>query len=529
MPDRSQPQSSPPTTSAPQISTPQISYANSHDRALQGVFEQREADWRKGAIVYQVLVDRFAPSANLDAKRHLYPAPKQLRDWDEVPTTGSYLAQERVWSHEIDFWGGDLESVRSRLDYLQQLGVDVVYLCPIHLAWTNHGYDALDYAAVRPEFGSRDDVAALAADLHQRGMKLVLDGVFNHVGRNSELFRAAEADPDSPYRDWFDFSDEYDGGVRAWFLAENLPELVMENPEVQAHVYADDDSVVRSFLRDGVDGWRLDVAFDLGMRYLGELTEAAHREKPGSLVLGEITTFPAEWFPELDAVLHFVVRKVLIMIVRGEVSAAHGTAMLQRIYDDADFEHLLMSWIYLDNHDMPRLTHEVPDPAARDLATVLQFTLPGAVNLYYGSELGMSGGDDPANRAPMRWDLVGDDNPTLARVRQLIAFRREHRALRVGNLRWLVTERLIGFERHTDRVADAVIVLANPGDEQIHERVLLPDSKLMDACDLVDAFTGERVEMLRSVIAVRLDHGQTMVLTPIVDPPGGYTQYKRVQ
>jgi cyclomaltodextrinase / maltogenic alpha-amylase / neopullulanase len=136
--------------------------------------------------VYQVLVDRFAPSANLDAKRSLYPAPKVLRTWSEVPKKGTYREDVRVWSHEIDFWGGDLQSTRSKLDYVQGLGADVLYLNPINLAYTNHKYDALDYQKVSPEFGSRDDMKALAVDVHKRGMKLVLDGVFNHMGRNSE-------------------------------------------------------------------------------------------------------------------------------------------------------------------------------------------------------------------------------------------------------------------------------------------------------------------------------------------------------
>lgn len=506
-----------------------INYANSFDRQLSGVFRRREADWRNGALVYQLIVDRFAPSANLQAKRHLYPEPKELHSWDELPIAGYYDEVHHVYSHEIDFWGGDLASLRSHLDHLADLGVTVLYLCPIHLAWTNHGYDALDYAAVRPEYGTRDDVQALADDLHQRDIKLVLDGVFNHMGRNSEMFRSAITDPASPYRAWFDLDEQYNGGARSWYLNENLPELVLENPEVQRYVYARTDSVVRGYLRDGVDGWRLDVAFDLGMKYLGEITAAAHDEKPGSLVLGEVTSFPEQWFPELDAVLHFVIRHVLVLIANQQVSAAHGAAMLRRIYDDADFEHMLKSWIYLDNHDTPRLTSAVPDADARSLATVMQFTLPGSVNLYYGSELGMTGGEDPENRAPMRWDLVSDDNPVLRSTRRLVALRESHRALRIGNLRWLVTERLIGFERHTDLVDDTVVVLANPADQPISEQVLLPDSKLLDASSLRDLLYGEELTIIRSVIEVSLPPRGFMVLAPVTSPPGGYTQYKRIQ
>ena len=266
--------------------------SNRFDDALEGVFEQREADWRNGAVVYQVLVDRFAPPADLEAKRALYPAPKRLRGWDELPRRGHYLESHKLWSHEIEFWGGDMASTRAKLDHIQQLGADVLYLNPIHLGFTNHKYDSLDYQAVSPEFGTRDDVKALAAELHRRKMKLVLDGVLNHMGRNSPKFRDAEADPTSPYRDWFFFGPQYPGGARSWWLAENLPELNLENSDVRDHVYAKRDSVVRSYLRDGVDGWRLDVAVDIGFDFLDQLTRAAHAEKAGSLVVGEIASIP---------------------------------------------------------------------------------------------------------------------------------------------------------------------------------------------------------------------------------------------
>ena len=155
--------------------------------------------------------------------------------------------------------------------------------------------------------------------------------------------------------------------------------------------------------------------------------------------------------------------------------------------------------------------------------------MPGSVNLYYGSELGQTGGIDPANRAPMRWDWVNEHNPVLAGIRQLIDIRQRHRALRVGDLRWLVTERLIGFERYTDRVAEAVVVLANPSSEYVHETLLLPDSKLMDRWGLVDLLTGEHHQNYRATLTVELAPGQVMMLSPNTEAYRGYTAYKRVQ
>lgn len=505
-------------------------HANRFDKAVAGVYERREADWRNGPIVYQVLVDRFAPSANLEAKRSLYPAPKKLRAWTEEPRRGTYLEQEKLWSHEIDFWGGDLASTAARLDHVQQLGADVLYLNPIHLGYTNHKYDSLDYHAVSPEFGTRDDVKALAAELKKRGMKLVLDGVFNHMGRNSPAFRAAEADPKSPYRSWFVFGPQYEGGVRTWWNAQNLPELNLENPKVRAHVYGAADSVVRRWLKDGVDGWRLDVAFDIGFNILGELTQAAHQQKPGSLVVGEIPNYPREWFPSVDGVMHFGLRKLMIAAANREIDGPSFQRMVARLVADADYEHLLKSWVYLDNHDTFRIATTVPDPAARKLAQVLLFTLPGAVNLYYGSEVAMEGGDDPEMRGPMRWDRVAANHPDLAWTRKLTALRKAHRALRVGDFRTAeASNGVIAFERHTDRAGDTVLVLVNTATTLVDSTVLVANSKLMDGDNLVDQLDGSVHNLQASMLRVKMPAQSAWVLKPRLATPQGYSNYKRVQ
>ena len=500
------------------------------DAAETARYAAREADWRNGAVVYQVLVDRFAPAADLAAKAHLYPAPKRLRAWHELPQAGHYLDQARLWSHEIDFWGGDLASTASRLDYVQSLGADVLYLNPIHEAFTNHKYDALDYLKISPEFGDRDDFRRLAEAVHGRGLKLVLDGVFNHMGRNSPRFRSAEADPNSPYRAWFDFGAQYAGGARSWWLAQNLPELNLEHPPVREHVYAAPDSAVRSYLRDGADGWRLDVAVDIGYRYLAELTAAAHDEKPGSLVVGEIASYPAEWFASVDAVMHFTLRHIILRCCDGRLDAATAGRMIERMVADCGIEPLLKSWIYLDNHDTERLANTLPDAAQRRLAQVLQFTLPGSPNLYYGSELGMAGGDDPEMRAPMRWDLVHDDNPELQWMRRLTALRRSHRALRVGDFRPITSHRLLAFERHTERVQDTVLVICNPGDTTVTETVLTGNSRLMNTFRFFDLLgSADRpLTVFCGMVDLTLPPGGFVLLQPEVQPAGGYSSYKRV-
>jgi glycosidase len=507
------------------------SNASTHDLALQGVFEAREQDWRNGAIVYQVLVDRFVPPANLEAKRALYPAPKALHRWSVEAKRGRYVQAANVWSHELDFWGGDLPGVTSKLGYLQDLGVDVLYLNPIHLAYTNHKYDALDYLQISPEFGSKDDMARLTEETHAKGMKLVLDGVFNHMGRNSEKFKQAQSNPASPYRDWFFFGDQYPGGARGWYQAPNLPELKLENPAVRDYLYAKPDSVVQTWLRDGVDGWRLDVAPDLGPKYLAELTAAAHSAKPGSLVVGEIPNFPKEWFPAVDAVMSFTFRDIVLNTVNRLIAPDTAAAMIDRTVQESGIEPLLKSWLLLDNHDNDRLASVSPKRADQHLAQLLQFTLPGSPNLYYGSELGMTGGEDPANRSPMRWDLVNDSNPNLRWTKQLIQLRKDHRALRIGNFRLVNSSKLLAFERYTDRVQDTVVVLVNPGKSAVTERVLIANSKLMNGSSLVDLVnrSATPLRVMASMTTVTVPAGGFRVVAPDVRPTGGYSVFKRVQ
>ncbi len=501
------------------------------DLELAARLDAREADWRHGAVTYQVIVDRFAPSANLQAKRHLYPAPKRLRDWAEEPRQGQFLEAQAVWSHELDFWGGDLQSLTARLDHVQQLGADVLYLNPICSAYTNHKYDALDYHEISPEYGTRADLRALAQDLHRRGMKLVLDGVFNHMGRQAPRFQQALRDRHSPWRDWFIFDEALPGGARSWMRAPNLPELNLENPEVQAHLWGHRDSVVRSFLRDGVDGWRLDVAHDIGMELLHALTRAAHEEKPGSLVVGELWNWPREWFAAVDGVMNFSLREIILRTLDLRLAARTGMRMIERMVRECGIEPLLKSWLMLDNHDTVRLAEALPDVPARRMAQMLQFTLPGAPNLYYGSELGMGGGQDPEMRAPMRWDRATADNESWRWTRQLMALRRGQRALRVGEWRAIESEALIAFERHTDRVGQTVIVLANPSPHAVRESLLLANSRLMNTAPLKDLLEPGRSHppLVAGFLEAALDPWEFRVLQPDTDPQGGYTTYKRVR
>ena len=500
--------------------------------AAPNVYDQRERDWRYRAIVYQVLVDRFVPAADLQAKRALYPPPKVLRGWNELAKPGPYLEDAKLAAHELDFWGGDLQSLATRLDHVQQLGADVLYLNPIHLAYTNHKYDALDFKQISPEYGTRADFKRLAADVHARGMKLVLDGVFNHMGRNAPSFKEALSNQRSPWRPWFAIGAQYTGGARAWTGFQNLPELNLEHPPVRRYLYEAPDSVVRGYLRDGADGWRLDTAYELGHRYLADLTRAAHVEKPGSLVVGEIVNYPAAWLQSMDAVMNFTLRSIVLSTTSGQLAPRTAARMVDRLVRESGIEPMLKSWVVIDNHDIPRIATQLPTTSQRRFVQTLQFTLPGAPNIYYGAELGMTGGSDPENRGPMQWELLGADNPELQWMRQLVALRKQHRALRVGDFRLIESDKLLAFERHTDRALDTVLVLANPSNAPVTELVMVANAHLMDDTPLRDLLAAPGAAppagFGAGVVTVTVPAETVLVLKPEPKQLGGYSRYKRV-
>ena len=499
----------------------------------QETMAARDTDWRAGAVVYQVFVDRFAPAADLDAKRALYPAPKTLKAWHETPRQGHFVEEAGVWSHEIEFWGGDLAGVRARLGHLEALHADVLYLNPIHAAYTNHKYDAADYLAVSPEYGTRADLRALVDDAHARGLKVVLDGVFNHVGRRHPYFEAAQRDAHSPYRTWFFIGSEWPHGYRGWADVPNLPDLHVERDEVREHLWLGKDSVVKSYLRDGVDGWRLDVASDLGPHFLRELTDSAHAERPGSLVVGEIWNAPAGWDRALDGILNMHARRAVLDFVSGRADGATTAARFAEMVADAGIEAILRCWTTLENHDTERLAGAVPDEARRRVAHLLQATLPGSPNLYFGQEVGAPGGADPENRAPMRWDLVRDDHPEWRFVRGLYEARRGLRALAKGDCLFLGTRRLLAFLRTTDRVLETCLVVANMEDVEVEETFSVRDGRLMAGTDFRDALEFGRHDAIGAHVhmgftTVKLPP-RTAVLMRVVPPRAGqHSPYKRM-
>jgi glycosidase len=432
-----------------------------------------------------------------------------------------------VWSHELDFWGGDLPSLRTKLDHVNGLA-DVLYLNPIHDALTNHKYDATNYDKVAPEYGTQADFDALAKDVHSRKMRLVLDGVFNHLGKSNPIFKEAQTNSSSKYRDWFLFGKDYPAGYRAWAQVPNLPEINLENESARRYLWLDSDSIVALWLKSGADGWRLDVAHEVGPEYLKQITDAAHKYKPGSVVIGEVWNYPSRWTNSLDGLLNMFMGQMIFAITNGEIAPRQAGPALNELVEDCGIEPLLRSWLVLGNHDTARIATRLPLVANRHFAQSLQFTLPGSPLIYYGDEIGMLGGDDPKQRAPLRWEQVKETNPDLVWTRKLVAMRRKVRALRIGDYRSLAGDKLFGFIRTTEKPLESTMVVANPSDAAVTETMVVPDPTVMGFTLLKDVLSGDAIRVDKGTATFKVPAKTVMVFT--IDPEAiSRGQYKRLK
>jgi cyclomaltodextrinase / maltogenic alpha-amylase / neopullulanase len=494
------------------------------------IFLTREKDWRIGGIVYQIFVDRFAPSLQLDSKRHLYQAPRSLHPWHDLPKRGVKDPNTRYWSHELAFWGGDLNSVLSKIKYLKQLGVDTIYLNPIFEAMSNHKYDTYDYEQISSEYGSMDDFKAFIIQLKKNNLKLILDGVFNHMAVGSSKFTEAVKSNASEYRDWFVFGNQFPTGVRLWHNAPSLPELNLKNTKVRDYLFNGDHSIVKRYLALGIDGWRLDTAIELGYDYLFELTTAAHDANPSSVVVGELNNYPQGWSPAMDGTMLLPLRDLIIQTVKGAISAKVFSRTVEKMIAETGIETILKSWVLLENHDTSRIVNDLPSFSEYKTAKTLQFTLPGTINLYMGEEIGTPGGDDPLNRAPMNWALAEKGNEYSKLHHQLIQLRQNYRALRIGDIKFLDSDHLIAYIRNTNRFDDTIVVVINPTNRPIQEMIMITDPLLKSHNRFIDLLTGEAVTTSYGILLpISLSAKSFYILKPDLSPINGYSAYKNIQ
>lgn len=512
-------------------SKPRACAQQEKEQCLAAEMKQRDSDWRIGSVVYQVFVDRFVPPADLDLEttRALFPEPCALRAWSERPQKGSQNKEVGYWEHEYEFWGGNLVGLTSKLQYLQEIGINIVYLQPICRAFSNHKYDATDFLELDPQYGTLNDFARLVEGIHARGMRLVLDGVFNHMGHNNPVFKEALGNPASVKRGWFYFDNKHERGFKTWSGTDNLIELRLESPSLQDYLWKGQGSVVATWLRRGADGWRLDVASELGFDLLASLTEHAHRHKEGSLVVGEVWAYPPRWTSAMDGVLSLHLGVLILGFAEHKCCGTVLTQSVARLVEDSSIQEVLRSWIVLSNHDMPRLASRLPDLQMRKLAQVLQFTLPGCPLVYYGDEIGLEGGEDPDNRATFQWQQAGEENAMLVHTRVLTMMRQRLRALRIGDFRALPTREATAFVRSTEKVMDTVVIMANSRNEAVQEMVVVPDPRILGHTLFRDELGSSEVRAIGSTLTVEVPP-QAVLVFAMVDESGSPSgdQYKRM-
>jgi alpha-glucosidase len=437
-------------------------------------------------IVYQIFPERFAIGDGLTSEAKLaspaYDLPgAQKRAWSASPMHKPYGQQ---------FFGGDLDGIREHLDYLAELGVTAVYLTPIFTAPSNHKYDATDYGAIDRMFGGEPALDRLLEALHERGMKLILDTVLNHVSDRHPWFLAAR-DGDPRFRDFFTFPPT--GGHDHWKGSSYMPELNLANEAVLDLLYRRPDSLVQSWLERGIDGWRFDVAQDVGLKVAEDLGAIVRARFPDAWLIGEVFGFGGSWLESgqgYHGTMNYYFSTALLGWLKGELGAAQVNRAIADAREGCGLPGLLCSWTILSSHDTPRLASTLGGAARVRLAQLAQMTLPGVPMLYYGEELGMTGAADPDNRRPMPWDTSLWDHAQRAWVKDLLAIRQGNPALRYGDVR-VLGDRLPGnalvFLRFTEQPGEAALVVINDADEPLRTRLLLPYSHWYDGVPLRDA------------------------------------------
>lgn len=528
--------------------------------------------WAADAIWYQLFPERFRNGSPDNDPRTAGPPGWKVSPWGQDWYRRQAWEKRRGGFFDAVFdrrFGGDLIGVREKLDYLQDLGVNAIYLNPVFQAPSLHKYDAACLHHVDPSFGpDRDgDLRAIAAanetedpatwiwtsadrylidlvaDLHRRGMRVILDGVFNHAGRDFFAFRdLLSRGRASRYRNWFRITKWNDDGTfdyAGWFGHASLPEFARTHDNLAAPVRRYIFDITRRWMapfgdpRDGIDGWRLDVAFCVPDGFWRAWRLHAKSINPESCLTAEIVTRARRWLrgDQFDAVMNYAwLFPTFNFFAPLETPAtADGLAReLDSVRRTCRAGTHLALQNLLDSHDTGRIATMLAN-ARRPLATfeeyfaaarptdgsapgtrkpsrrvyailrqmiVFQMTCPGAPMLYYGTEAGMWGANDPCNRQPMLWDDIRHEPEThtlrgrcrpsgrqpdaaLFRFcRRLIVLRKAHTSLRRGSIRWLRTgqDRLLAYERRLGR--ERIIVLLNASDTTVRHAIKGPARSL---------------------------------------------------
>ena len=466
--------------------------------------QSRTPGWFGQGVSYQIFPDRFC--------RSRMPRPEGMvgrrtvhENWAGTP---DYLPDAQGEIRNCDFFGGDLAGITAKLEYLQSLSVTTLYLNPIFEAASNHRYNTADYLAIDPMLGTEEDFRTLCREAHRRGMRVLLDGVFNHTGSVSRYFNADGSYPEvgaaqsreSPYYNWYHFTrwpEEYD----AWWGIKTLPAVEENQDSFREFIIRGQDSVVRHWLRCGADGWRLDVADELPDDFITEIRRAMEEEKPGAVLIGEVWEDGSNKIAydrrrryllgrETHGLMNYPFRTAALAWLLGGDAGAFRESM-EKIREHYPSPAFYSAMNFLGTHDTPRILTLLggePVPESKEaraearlssagyrlarqrlmLGTLLLYAFPGSPTVYYGDEAGMQGYEDPLNRRTYPWGQ--EDESLLAWYRRLGQLRRERLSLQVGKIRYLYAA---GGGLVLERQAEAEVTVAalNAGAEDLESAI----------------------------------------------------------
>ena len=456
-------------------------------------------EWFKDAIAYQIFPDRFY-NGNEDGS-FLYEGDDIIpRKWGEQPY---YKAEQFGGDYKNnDFFGGNLKGIIKKLPYLEELGITVIYMNPIFRSCSNHKYNTGNYEEIDPMFGDARTFKELCIKAKERGIRIILDGVFNHTGSDSKYFNKYEnydsvgayQSKDSPYYSWYNFV-EYPDVYESWWGIDTLPQIVETSPELRKYLLSGKNAIIKKWLRCGASGWRLDVVDELPDFFVKELRENVKKTDPDAVIIGEVWEDASnkiaygerrQYFygEELDSVMNYPLKNAVIEFIKtGSVNAVDF--VVRRLINDYPKRVVDALMNIIDTHDTVRaLTEfgEFDDVSTKDKrsaaviknyaaavkklkqAAVLQYFLPGVPSLYYGDEAGMYGFEDPFNRRCYPWGK--EDGELIAFYRRMGRVRRSNAdILSSGEYERIPSARSVyAFKRISGAGTLSIIVNASAAD-----------------------------------------------------------------
>ena len=465
-------------------------------------------EWAQGATMYQIFPDRFRKSGQCDLQGKLEPYTLHGDWYEEVswrPTPHGEVLNN-------DFYGGNFKGITEKMDYIASLGVTVLYLNPISKSFSSHRYDTGDYKTPDPMLGTEAEFTAMCHAAHERGIRVILDGVYSHTGSNSLYFdkdrafggKGAYCTKESPYHSWYRFYNWPDS-YNSWWGFDTLPTVNKLDPAFIDYIIEGEDSVVAHWLKAGCDGFRLDVADELPNEFLARLKKRVRQLKPDALVIGEVWEDASNKIAydqrrryfvdgQLDSVMNYPFRTAILNFLRERDDGRALQDTVMTIAENYPPQVLLANMNLVGSHDSPRILTALVDEYDGDreemarrrlsrrqyavaqerlrMASFLQYMLPGMPSLYYGDEAGMEGYKDPFNRRTYPWGR--EDWELVEHYRCLGRLRKEYKALRLGDIRFFQAgEQRIGFTRSFEGKTCRVYV--NRG----HDHWELPAGKLL--------------------------------------------------